>query len=73
MRSVSLSSSESAASKSSLHNFSKDSGYTLLEMAIVILVVGIAMATFFAAYTTYSENKKMIQTESSLSQLTAAI
>ncbi len=49
------------------------SGYTLIEGAIVILLVGIFIGTFFAVYTLHIENKKMIQTETSLSQLTAAI
>ncbi len=73
MRSVSVSSGVSATGKKGQYNFSSVSGYTLLEMAIAILVVGIVMGTFFSAYTTYVESKKMVQTETSLAQLTAAI
>ena len=65
--------STDASAKMRLSRYSRTSGYTLIEAAVVILIVGIAIGSFFAIYTIHVENKKMIQTETSLSQLTAAI
>ncbi len=54
-------------------NLLKSAGYTLVELAVVVLVVGIVLAAFFSSYEIYLNNQKVIKTESNLSHLTGAI
>lgn len=51
----------------------RQSGYTLIEMAIVVTVVGLIMASFISAYGIYQKTKAQQDTENNASLLTAAL
>ncbi|GJL85894.1 MAG: hypothetical protein DHS20C02_16690 [Micavibrio sp.] len=51
----------------------KRSGYTLIEMAIVMIVAGVMIGAFISVYDVFIQNRKVIETEISLSEVTVAI
>ena len=56
-----------------MENREKSSGYTLIEMSIVMIVVGVILAASAVAYDLFLRNKKEVQTEISMSQITVSI
>lgn len=51
-----------------------NSGFTLIEMAIVMTILGVLIATFFPIYDHYQSQKKFIETKTELhDQITASI
>lgn len=48
-------------------------GYTLIEMAIVVSVVGLLMASFISAYNIYKKTSTQIATENNASLITAEL
>lgn len=51
----------------------REAGYTLIEMAIVITVVGLILGSFISAYSIYQKTKAQQTTENNASLLTAAL
>jgi len=56
-----------------MKKISENSGYTLIEMAIVMTIVGLMIASFFSVYDTYLVSKRVTDTEINVIRLTNAI
>ncbi len=48
-------------------------GFTLIEMAIVVMIIGIAIGAFAPAYKAYIDNKELVETKSNIEDIAAAI
>lgn len=54
-------------------NSRSNNGFTLVEMAISLLILGLIMAPALAAYNLYEKNRKIEQTNVAITEATAAI